>query len=238
MFNRIETKKRSQLAAEMLLKVIKDRKLKAGDKLPPEREIAEGMGVSRNTLREAVAALQIMGILEVKRSQGIFVLGLRNAGNITKTMSDIFNNYEDPFSAMDARIAFEPGAAVIAANLATNPQLDDLKQQVIQIRSALLENNEVEYLRLDREYHLSIARCTNNFLIISTINSLLQAMAQPLWRAMKKDLGDEETTKARIQEHEVIFKALMEKNEKNICRSFRVHLENSKSRFHLESRGA
>lgn len=235
MFDRIETKNRSQLAAEMLLKVIKKQKFKIGDKLPPEREIAEKMGVSRNTLREAIAVLQIMGILKVKRSQGIFVVGLGQGSNVTKTIGDIFSN-EDPFAVIEARIAFEPGAAAMAANHVTDQDLNDLEQQLDRIRSALKGNNEAEYINHDRDFHLLIARCTNNFLIINTINSLLQAMTQPLWRTMKNDLKDEETAKDRILEHEAIFHAIHQRNEAKTQEALRIHLENSKSRFYLEPR--
>ncbi len=66
MFSKIETKKKSHIAAEMLIDAIRKQKLLPGDKLPPERVIANEMGLSRNTIREDISALQIMGVLETR----------------------------------------------------------------------------------------------------------------------------------------------------------------------------
>ena len=85
MFNRIKTQKRTHIAAQMLIEGIKTQQLLSGDKLPPERIIAQEMGLSRNTVREAIATLQIMGILETRQSQGNFVIN---------TVDE--NNYETP----------------------------------------------------------------------------------------------------------------------------------------------
>lgn len=233
MFQRIDTKNRSQLAAEMLMEVITRQKFKAGDKLPPEREIAQEMEVSRNTLREAIAALQILGILEVKRSHGIFVLNADSNENIYKTISDIFKNNDDPFSVMDARIAFEPGAAIIAVQNISEDDIEKLQENFLQIKNSLLNDNVPQYSLYDRQFHLSIAQFTKNIIIISTISSIIKTMSQPLWRAMKDDLFNEEEKNVRISEHKEIFNAFQEKSTKKVYINVKNHLENSKKRFHL-----
>jgi len=69
--------------------------------------------VSRNTLREAIAALQIIGILEARHSQGNFIISLSETEDLHARLEAIFANSDDPFAAIDARIAFEPGAAFL-----------------------------------------------------------------------------------------------------------------------------
>ncbi len=68
------------------------------------------MGLSWNTLREAIAALQILGILKVRRSQRIFVLSPSYEGYFNTVINEVFNKSDNHFTLMNARIAFEPGA--------------------------------------------------------------------------------------------------------------------------------
>ena len=114
MFSKAATHKRSHIAAKMLLDGIRAQKMAIGEKLPPERIIAEEMGLSRNTIREAIANLQVMGILETRHSQGNFVANTVDENNYEMFLSLIFKNDESPFALLDARIAFEPGAALVA----------------------------------------------------------------------------------------------------------------------------
>ncbi len=237
MFWKIESKNRSQLAAEMLMEVIRSRQLMPGDRLPSEREISKEMGLSRNTLREAIAALQIMGVLEVRRSQGIFVLSTGYDGSFPSVISDIFSTNDDPFSVMDARIAFEPGAAITASIMASKGDLEDLKKRLERIQEAIIENDETSYFVEDRGFHLSIAQKTGNVFVISTISSLIQAMAQPLWRSMKKGLLETNAKSYRFIEHKNIYDAIASKDQSAIVNAFRIHLQNSKNRFVAEIDG-
>ena len=136
-FQKIASKKKSQMAAEMLLEEIKKKQFKVGERLPPERIIAKEMGVSRNTLREAIAALQIIGILEARHSQGNFIISLNVTEDMHARLEAVFANSDDPFVAVDARIAFEPGAAFLACQTATDEDILDIGQVVGRVASAI-----------------------------------------------------------------------------------------------------
>lgn len=234
MFTKIETKKKSHIAAEMLIEVIKQQKLSPGDKLPPERAISKEMGLSRNTIREAISALQIMGILETRHSQGNFIVNPVDKNNYDTLISLIFKNEEDPFALIDARIAFEPGAAVIAGRIATKKDILNLSAGFKRIQKALLANTIETYRQEDHAFHLRIAQITRNPLVVNTISSLLNAMNQPLWQTMKKVLADISLRDDRIREHEAIFQAMSDRDEPAILSAVRTHLENSKARFFPE----
>jgi len=231
MFNKIETKKKSYMAAEMLIEAIKRQKLSPGDKLPPERVIAGEMGLSRNTIREAISALQIVGILETRHSQGNFIVNPVDKNNYDMLMSLIFKNEEDPFALIDARIAFEPGAALLAGRVATKRDIQNLSTCFKRIQKALLAHDIETYRLEDHAFHLRIAQVTRNPLVVNTISSLLNAMKQPLWQTMKKALADTRLRDVRIQEHQVILQAIVDRNEADTIRAVRSHLENSKARF-------
>jgi len=234
-FQKIEPKKKSQIATEMLLEVIKTRQFKPGDKLPPERIMASEMGVSRNTLREAFAALQILGILEVRHSQGNFVVSVNETDNRISILENIFATNDDPFATIDARIAFEPGVAALACHLATKEDIEAVERQLHRVLAAIQENDLNEYSQADHDFHLQIAECTNNPIIIQTMQCIIRTLTQPLWRSMKKGLaGDTAIKTARIIEHEQMFRALADRDPQKAQELVRLHLEHSKERLLFE----
>ena len=157
----------------MLIDTIKKQKLLPGDKLPPERFMAKEMGLSRNTIREAISALQIMGILETRHSQGNFIVNSVDKNNYDTLISLIFKNEEDSFAVIDARIAFEPGAAVLASRICTRKDILNLSAGFKRIQKALLANDVETYRLEDHGFHLRISQLTSNPLIVNTISSLL-----------------------------------------------------------------
>ncbi len=231
MFNKIEPKKRSHLAAKMLIEVIREQKIGSGGKLPPERIMAQEMGLSRNTVREAIAALQVMGILETRHSQGNFIVKSVDQENFDTLISFVFKNEEDPFALIEARIAFEPGVALLSSQVCSRSDIENLSASLERIRKALLAEDIATYRIEDQAFHLSIAQNTRNPLIVKTIVSLMNAMNQPLWQTMKKALTDTKLRDDRIKEHEDIFRAIAEKDEPAILKAVKAHLENSKARF-------
>ena len=231
MFSKAATHKRSHIAAKMLVDGIKAQKLAIGEKLPPERIIAEEMGLSRNTIREAIANLQVMGILETRHSQGNFVANTVDENNYEMLLSLIFKNDESPFALLDARIAFEPGAALVASRMSTHNDVQSLITRARRIREALVSGDMETYRNEDLSFHLSIAQISRNSQIINTISSLLKGMKNPLWQAMKSALTDEKLIEARISEHELIAQSFANRNEPEIIDAVRTHLENSKKRF-------
>ncbi|MBT8363025.1 MAG: FadR family transcriptional regulator [Desulfobacterales bacterium] len=222
------------MAAKMLIEGIKAQKLAVGDKLPPERVIAQEMSLSRNTVREAIATLQIMGILETRQSQGNYVINAVDENNYETFLSLIFKTDESPFALIDARIAFEPGAALFCSRTCSENDIKSLSSRVDRISQALADDDIKTYRIEDQLFHLSIAQMTRNILIINTISSLLNAMKNPLWQAMKNAIIDAELRESRTREHKDIFQAIALRDELVIITAVQTHLENSKLRFFVE----
>ncbi len=234
-FQKIQAKKKSQLAAEMLMDVIKKNKFKSGDKLPPERIMASEMGMSRNTLREAIAALQILGIIEVRHSQGNFVVNLNETISLSSTLEAIFSSNDDPFLVIDARIAFEPGAAALACQVATDKDLEEIELNMKQLINGIEENNLVRYSQADHDFHMKIAICTDNPIIIQTMQHIIKVLKQPLWRSMKQSLAmRSEIRDARVEEHQAIYRGLVDRDASRVSNSLLTHLKHSKKRLTLE----
>ncbi|MFI6480073.1 FadR/GntR family transcriptional regulator [Nonomuraea sp. NPDC050663] len=150
---------------ERLLQAIKLGVVPPGEKLPPERELAVQLGISRVTLREAIRALQDAGFLDVRRGRygGAFVTYQAPApgtGDLKRVIADM--GTDDLADALTFRMAVECGAAqVLAVMDLTQDQRDTLSRRLEELNHACPE----DYRRLDTAFHLSIAELTGSPLL-------------------------------------------------------------------------
>ena len=224
-----QQQKKSMLAVEALLSVLA--RYQVGDKLPPERVLAHEMDISRNTLREAIAALQVMGIIEVRHSQGNFIVSLPNPAALQSSLATILHPKSEPFSIVDARVAFEPGVAYLAAERATTEEIQQL-EHFLNSLIVCTENDDLQgYAEADYQFHLHIAKASHNELIIDTMTSLVAALKTPLWQAMKKGLDQNVFRGIRAREHQAIFEHIAKRNALEAAASMRNHLTFSRERF-------
>lgn len=153
---------------ERLLQAIKLGVVAPGDKLPPERELAVQLGISRVTLREAIRALSDAGYLDVRRGRygGAFVTYVPpkpDAGDLRQAVNEM--GMADLSDALTFRLAVECGAAqVLAASGLTPEKRAVLVRRLAELNEAGLE----DYRRLDTAFHLSIAELTGSTLLATT----------------------------------------------------------------------
>ncbi|MFI6178337.1 FadR/GntR family transcriptional regulator [Nonomuraea sp. NPDC051191] len=153
---------------ERLLQAIKLGVVAYGDKLPPERELAVRLGISRVTLREAIRALQDAGYLDVRRGRygGAFVTYVPprpDAGDLRQAVADM--GMAELSDALTFRLAVECGAAqVLATSELTPGKREVLLRRLAELNEAPLE----DYRRLDTAFHLSIAELTGSTLLATT----------------------------------------------------------------------
>lgn len=153
---------------ERLLQAIKLGVVAPGEKLPPERELAVQLGISRVTLREAIRALQESGYLDVRRGRygGAFVTYTPPppaVGDLRQAVAEM--GVDDLADALTFRMAVECGAAqVLATSPLTQEQRDFLRRRLADLNAAA----PGDYRRLDTAFHLSIAELTGSALLAST----------------------------------------------------------------------
>jgi DNA-binding FadR family transcriptional regulator len=153
---------------ERLLQAIKLGVVAPGDKLPPERELAVQLGISRVTLREAIRALSDAGYLDVRRGRygGAFVTYVPpkpDAGELRQVVAEM--GMDDLADALTFRLAVECGAAqVLATSALTEQQREMLVRRLSELNTASIE----DYRRLDTAFHLSIAELTGSTLLATT----------------------------------------------------------------------
>jgi GntR family transcriptional repressor for pyruvate dehydrogenase complex len=151
-----------EVTVERLGSVIRMGLYEPGSQLPSEREIAEIMGISRTTIREAIRVLSAQGILIVKRgrSGGTFVSDNLTPPNIIKFRRKFHDAGKTLNEILDHRLIVETGIAELAAQRADDEQANELQELIYAMQQ--VENNFSEYRKLDTRFHLLIAKATHN----------------------------------------------------------------------------
>jgi GntR family transcriptional repressor for pyruvate dehydrogenase complex len=205
-----------QRVVEKLAGAIAARDYAVGDRLPAERELATLYGVSRPTIREAIIALEIEGVVEVRTGSGVYVIAVPTTDGIKLEM-DV-----GPFELTEARLLIEGEAAALAATLITPEELQRLEELLLEMAE---ENKRSEGEVADRKFHQAIADATRNSAMSAVIDSLwtIRERSPQCVRLFGK-------TKAKgflpvLEEHRAIVDALRAHDSAAARAAMRSHLK-------------
>ena len=162
----------SEQIADRILGLIKERKLLPGDKLPPERELSQQMGVSRPSLREALRALSIMRVIGHRQGSGTYITSLE-PNYLIEHLDFIFALDDSTYlDLLEARKVIESGIAELAAQGITDDQIQELEAlHEESIRSA---DNHEEFLKADLKIHDVICEASSNSILQRIMASLVK----------------------------------------------------------------
>jgi len=166
---------RAARIATQLMDLIELKKLSPGDKLPPERQLADLLAVSRPSLREALHILQAQGLVQIKHGQGTFVQEPIVAQELRASMMTKTHGLNELF---DAREVLEVPASKWAAEKATKEDIRLLRTTLNQIDTVTASNPiDFDQLQLlDAKFHLTIVGVAGNRFINQTLNVLQDVM--------------------------------------------------------------
>jgi GntR family transcriptional repressor for pyruvate dehydrogenase complex len=177
--------------------------LRAGDRLPKEADLAAELGLSRNSLREAVKALSLVNILDVRQGDGTYVTSLEPT-LLLEALSFIVDFHRDAtvLELLAVRRILEPAATAMATERATEDELEDLRK----LLDSLGPDPAVEDLVAnDLEFHRKIAVCSGN----SVLSSLVESMSAPTTRArVWRGLTQTGIGARTVAEHRAIVEAM------------------------------
>ena len=170
-------------------------RLQVGSKLPPERTMAEMLGVSRNSVREAVRVLEIMGTTVSVQGAGHFIASNFESAMV-ETLSLMFVLKKLDFRQISQlRYALELKSFTLAVNHATEQDLADLREILSQLDMGLKE--EEENVLLDKRLHYSIARASGNQLFVEILQALSDVMDRFI-ADLRRDIMSEESQKRKL----------------------------------------
>jgi DNA-binding FadR family transcriptional regulator len=177
--------------------------LAPGDRLPPEKELSERLGLSRSSLREAVKALEVIRVLDVRRGDGTYVTSLEPR-LLLEAMSFVVDLHDDQsvLEIFAVRRILEPAASGLAARNADEEAVAQLREVVASVDQAADVESLVEH---DLEFHRGIAEATGNTYLASLIDSLSSHTVRArIWRGITQENAVGRT----LQEHHAILDAI------------------------------
>ena len=205
---------------EQIKSKIKSGEIKKGDRLPSEREMSESIGVSRTSVREAIRALEVVGLVESKQG----------AGNYIKTNFD--NSLFEPLSVMfmlqessvkemyDLRETLELECAKLSAK---NIEDNELALLTAIVDRMYIVGSEEESLELDIKFHYLIAKASRNVLLINMLDVISQLMDEFIQKSRIQILNEGNTKESLLEIHENLLRALKFRDESKVCNAMKEH---------------
>ncbi len=176
----------SDQITERILSLIREHQLRPGDRLPPERELALLMGVSRATVREALRSLAMMNVVQLKHGSGTFVTSLEPQ-LLVENFALVFSLTDNSFlQLIEARKVIEPGATALAAQQVTDEEIIQL-EDILRRSWTCLHNNPADFAQLDIEFHVKTAEFSRNVLL----TRIMQAIAQMSIASSQRTAGEQ-----------------------------------------------
>ena len=195
-----------------------------GSRLPPERDLALQLGVSRPSLREALIALEIEGSVEIRMGSGVYICA-RPAPRPGLPVS----MGESPAELMQARSAVEGAVAALACGNITAQGLARVQATVDAMRDDIRQRRDV--MAHDREFHIAIARMSGNSVLESLVGTLFDMRNSPLAAHMRTRLETEPTWDAALAEHEQILRCLSQRDPLAAEAAMRAHIRAAADRW-------
>ncbi|MGL4476093.1 MAG: GntR family transcriptional regulator [Shewanella sp.] len=221
----VEPKRAYQEVGLLLKQQLLDGQYKIGERLPPEREIAEHLGVSRTLVREALIMLELQNLIEVRKGSGVYVLNLRSAEQESKTPM----NVAGPFEMLQARQLLESNIAEFAARQVTAFDISAMKKALVLEQQDLTGQSEGEG---DKAFHLAVAAATQNSTLIELVEQSWQWRDNnPMWQKLHTRISDSQYQNDWIGDHQLILNAIMRRNPHAAKKAMWQHLENVKLRL-------
>jgi GntR family transcriptional repressor for pyruvate dehydrogenase complex len=207
---------------EQVRDLIKEGRLKPGDKLPPEQVLAEEFGASRPSVREALSALEILGITESRGGKGNFIKDNLSFPLYEQRFRE-FEEEESPFELLEARKVLETEIVGLAAKNATEEEIATIQGSLNKMKDAM--TNIPEIMEFDREFHINIARAAHNSLLFSMMIYLTDLLKEKLWINLKeKSWSIPGHPKKYFEEHNEILNAIKNKDSKRARNRMYDHL--------------
>ncbi|MFZ5648153.1 MAG: FadR/GntR family transcriptional regulator [Bacillota bacterium] len=225
MFQPVVTEKssKSQRIVAQIRELFSDGKIKPGDKLPSERELAGIFNVSRTSVREAFRTMAALDMVEIKIGSGVYVKEAMLHSVINNVADNIVISREEVNSLFEIRKVLETHAAAWAARRATEKEIDDLAGLIQEVKKASLSKKidlslAMEY---DKKFHSTIIKVSHNQVLVK----IMSAMFDVLDRVRTKIAVVPGRAVQSINDHEAIAQAIAAKDPVKAMEAMHNHIE-------------
>lgn len=229
-FENIADKPLAEKVSDAIIELIITNKIKAGEKLPNEFQLAESLKVGRSTIREAVKILVSRNIVEIRRGSGTFVC--KEPGVVDDPLGFTFikDKKQLAMDLISVRMLIEPQMAALAARNADESDLREISELCLKIEQ-LIKNNK-DHTESDIAFHACIARASRNIVLQSIIPIIDRSGIDFITTLTQRILKDE-----TIKTHRKIVDAILSHDEKAASEAMAEHLSTNLHYMQLEMEG-
>lgn len=223
-FHRIEHIKISDAITRQIEELILEGVLRPGDKLPPERELARTMDVSRPSLRDALTDLEKRGLVVARQGGGTFVADVMGSV-FADPIVDLFGTHEKATADyLEYRLEIEAIAARLAAERATDADKKILSRIFDAMLSAHERNEPEEEARLDVELHTAIVDASHNIVLIQSLRSVYGLLRAGVFENRRKLYESAGARDSLLAQHRALFESIMSGDAESAEKASRNHI--------------
>ncbi len=224
---KIDSTKKSNFVLNQLVEELSSDEYEVGDQLPTEGELAQLMGVSRGSVREALAALRLTGVITSRAGQGTHLnQKLSKAeGTLEEKALTVLRRDTSPEEMFEARATIEAPISALALKRMDNSDLENIKEILSQMSQAVASVATERYISLNKQFHLSIFQATKNKVLNDIMKSVLSYMEEDLWKEERQCYYEEnqERFQKSLKIHKEIFSSLKNKDSTALSNAMKEH---------------
>lgn len=214
----------SQKVVEEIINMIREGGLKVGDRLPSERAMTEKLGISRASLREALAALEIIGILEVRHGEGSFISEFNLSPFVTTISPLLLRTDRMEEDLLDFRRLIEQEGLNLIMNR-TFRDTTTLRRHLAEMRTALDENDLEANVQADIAFHRQIMHMSGNYILVQAAECVQYLFAQSIKFNVAKILEKGDNAEFLYEQHRQICQFIEEGHRQDALNLLTSHID-------------
>jgi GntR family transcriptional repressor for pyruvate dehydrogenase complex len=223
-FKPIKAKRLYEEVVDQIKQLMAGGELKPGDKLLPERELAERLQVSRASVREAIRTLEMMGFVEIRPGDGTFVRDT-NTDEIIRPLAMFLAVEKSSLLEMfEVRRLFEAATASMAAERAADEEIEEIRSSLEKMEERLNVQDSEKGEEYDIAFHYAVAEATHNGLLIKLFRTISDEFSRAVSVARRRLYGHEDNPQKIIDQHRRIYKAIKGRDPQMAAQRMLEHL--------------
>ncbi len=193
--------------------------LKVGDRLPSERELASQLQVGRSTVREAIRAMESLGLLEVRPGEGTFLTAHPHDSRPDTPNGNFFRAWDNQHKLFEVRKVIEPDLAALAARRATSSHLQQMHEALKEQEGMIKRGYNI--IKVDTAFHFLIAEAAGNDILFRLMDGLMDVLEETREAALKTSGRPARS----LKQHTAILRAIEGRNAALAARRMEEHIQ-------------
>ena len=224
-FKIVQQTSATDLVLDQILQTIRDGEFCPGDRLPPERNLAQMLGVSRPTLREAIAALAILDVLEIRQGAGTFVKTNAIDENLAYKAATLLRSEKSHLHALEMLLLVEPEIASLAAQRAEDSDLQQMRATLAAIEKRA--ESQTTFKQSGMDFHLALIRSIDNPVVEHSCLVPLAVYYEGIpawWEVIKAKMKRPGRLAAYSENYRAVYQAIAKGDSSAAREAMRAHL--------------